>query len=326
MVMHGYQLHRSHSLVIGLLLAVASAACTAGPPARSAPASASGRIAECRVLFADSLSLASEQTGVVAGVLAPGAVVRAGGDVARLRDGVLQAKRAIIAKEASNDVEVRYARKSAELARLKHQRAIEANTTQTGTVSELELREMLLAAQKAELQQEQAEHTLAIARLRLAEIDAQLQVLRLQAPSTMFVRAVHRKPGEVVRQGDVIAEVIDISRVRIEGHAPLAVARHLQVGKQVEIEIGSADPAAGDAQRFVGAITFIDVKIEPVSQRIRFAVEVPNPTGQLREGMQATVLVSTQRTSQRTRQTAKRENQGDSKNVRLAAMESQNHP
>jgi len=297
MAMHGLRLLLIFSVAIALLPGAPDGARAGAPPLR---------IAKCRVQFADSLTLASQQTGVVAQVLPPGSMVRPGGDVARLRDGVLQAKRAIAAKEAANDIEVRFARKSAQLASLKHQRAEKANSDQAGTVSELELREMQLAAEKAALQQEQAEHTLAIAGLRLAEIDAQLRELRMPAPAAMFVRAVHRRAGEVVRQGDVIAEVVDISRVRVEGHAPLATARWMQVGKRVEIEL----EGHSGGQRFAGTITFIDVKIEPVSQHIRFTVEVPNPTGQLREGMQAAVLISQQVPNNKAPQTAGRRNTG----------------
>ncbi|MGI9455631.1 MAG: efflux RND transporter periplasmic adaptor subunit [Aeoliella sp.] len=274
---------------IGLFMAVAPA--VAAGQAKQSP-STPIRIDGCRVKFADAISLASERAGVLAEVVAPGSLVAAGADVARLRDGVMLASRAIAEKEANNDIEVRFARKSAELAQLKQERALGANRTQPGTVSELELREIRLAAEKAHLQFEQAQHGQTVARLHLQEIEANLETLHMRAPFSAFVRSVQKQPGEVVQQGEIVAEVVNTSRVRVDGYAGLDAARYLRVGKSIELQLGEGE----QAQLFPGVIAFVDVKIEPVSQRIRFAADVPNDEGQLREGLQATLLIPKQNT------------------------------
>ncbi len=248
---------------------------------------ANRRIDGCRVHFADSIALASERPGLIAEVVAPGTIVAAGDDVARLRDGVTLATRATLAHEATNDIEVRFARKSAELAQLKYDRAIGANQSRAGTVSDLELHEIELAAEKARLQLEQANHTLAVAKLKLAEIDAQLETLHIRAPNRLFVRAVHKRPGEVVQQGEVIADVVDVGRLVVDGFAPLEVAQHLRPGRSIGLQVGDG---AG-AIRLPGVLTFVDAEIEPVSQTIRVAAEVANVGGRLRGGIEGSLLI-----------------------------------
>lgn len=269
-------------LGVALASSVTPSAARAGSPSEQF-----ARAPGCRVKFAQAALLSTDRVGVLAEVAKPGTYVNQGAIVARLRDEVQQAGRAVAARQAANDVEVRFATKTAELAELKLERAQTANRSQEGTVSELELREMNLAAQKARLQLEQAQMQLEIARLRLAEQDAELSVLRVRAPFAAMVRAVSKQPGEVVQPGDVIAEVVDTRRVEVSGYAELAVAYRLRKDAPVMLEV----QLGGSPQRAPGVVTFVDVKIEPVSQRIRFTAEVENNQGLLREGMQGDLLI-----------------------------------
>ncbi|MCA9239822.1 MAG: HlyD family efflux transporter periplasmic adaptor subunit [Planctomycetales bacterium] len=271
-----------------LVPALAGCLCASSASAAT-PSEQFVRAPGCRVKFAQSALLSTDRVGVLAEVVPPGTYVSRGAVVAQLRDEAQQAGRAVAARQAANDVEVRFAQKSAELAELKFERAEAANRTQEGTVSELELREMKLSAQKARLQLEQAQLQLEVARLQLAERDAELATLRIQAPFAAVVRAVNKQPGEVVQQGDVIAEVVDTRRVRVSGFADLGIAHLLRKDAPVLLEV----PLGQGAQRLPGVVTFVDVKIEPVSQRIAFTAEVDNLRGLLREGMQGDLLIPT---------------------------------
>lgn len=255
---------------------LACAAAAAAPPTH---------VVDCRLRFAETLSLASERFGVVAEVAEPGRVIAAGGVVALLRDDALRIRREVAAEEARNDIEARYSRKAAELARLTHDRAAQANGAQPGAVSELELRGLLLAAEKAELQSEQADHALRLAELRLGEADAELAALRVAAPADVFVRAIRKRPGEVVQAGEVVAEVVRTDEVLVDAHVPVAVAAGLRTGQSVAVEV---DLAASTA-RLMATVRFIDVKVEPVSQRLRVVAWLPNDGGLLREGLAARV-------------------------------------
>ncbi len=240
----------------------------------------------CRIMFVDDVKLASERRGILAQIALPGATIAAGGDVARLRDAVLKANLAIVEREANNDIEVRFAQKAFELAELKHERALMANGQNVGTVSDLELKELRLSADRASLQYEQAEHGLAVARLRLDEIRASLDALRVVSPFAAQVRAVYKQPGEVVQEGEIVAEVVNTERIRVEGDVPLADLPFVRPQASIQVRIEGASAPPEFAQRvFSGSITFVDVKVEPVSQRVRVAAELDNRSGLLREGL-----------------------------------------
>ncbi len=301
----GAQLMAPCRQLASVVLAVALTSISANAAAATnSPANNAARLGDqfvvapgCRIVYVDSVELASERRGILADIVAPGAALPAGGEVARLRDAVLKAAMAIAEREAANDVEVRFAAKAAELADLKHQRALQANQQSVGTVSDLELRELRLAAERATLQFEQAEHRLAIAKLRVEEIRASVDALHVTAPFAAFVRAVYKRPGEVVQEGEVVAELVSPNRVRIEGDVPLAALPWVTPQAEVFVrltdssaEAASATPDAAPAD-FVARITFVDVKVEPVSRTVRIAAELDNRDGRLREGLSATLLI-----------------------------------
>jgi multidrug resistance efflux pump len=272
-------------------------ACTAG---QTPPSDESVIVSGCRLTYVDAVTLSSERAGVLAEIAEPGAALAAGQDVARLRDGVLKASLAIAEREASNDVDVRFAAKAAELAELKYERALQANRTHVGTVSDLELRELRLAADRAALQFEQAEHRLAVAALRLEEIRATVATLSVAAPFAARVRATYKRPGEVVQQGEIIAEIVNTDRVRVEGDVDLGDLSWVAVQAEVYVQLDGALVPPEMAQGvFPGVITFVDVKVEPVSKKVHIAAEVDNRAGLLREGLPAVMLIPRVQTAER---------------------------
>ena len=246
----------------------------------------------CRLVFVDSVQLASERQGILAEIAAPGDRVEVGSDVAHLRDALLKASLAIAEREAANDIEVRFAQKAAELAQLKHERAQLANQQVVGTVAELELKELRLDADRAALQHEQADHRLAVARLRLEEMRASCASLHIVTPFAAQVRAVYKQPGEVVQQGEIVAEVVNTDRIRVEGHIDLGDVPFVAAGARVQVRIeGPGAPPELAAQVFSGVITFVDVKVEPVSHTVRIAAELDNRSGLLREGLLGVMFI-----------------------------------
>lgn len=246
----------------------------------------------CRVSFVDEVALSSERRGIVATIVRPGDRVDAGQDVAQLRDSVLKAGLAIAQREAANEVDVRFAQQASELAELKFQWAAEANRKNAGTVSEQELKELRLAADRAVLQCEQADNALAINRLKLAEMSVTVESLHVAAPFAGRVRAVYKQAGEFVQEGEVVAELVNADRVRVEGDVPLAAAGRIAPGAPVEVRIeGVAAPSDLEHRTFAGVITFVDVKVEPVSQTVHVAAELDNRHGLLRGGLVASMLI-----------------------------------
>jgi multidrug efflux pump subunit AcrA (membrane-fusion protein) len=249
-------------------------------------------VADCRLMFVDDVQLASERAGILEVVAPEGSSVSNGASIARLRDSVLRTSLAIAERQAANDVEIRFARKSAHLAQLNFERAAQANRTLAGTVAELELSELALAAEKATLQLEQAEHQHALAMLRRDEMHATLATLQIAAPFDAFVRSVYRKPGEFVQAGEAIAEIVNSSSVRVEGYISAADLRRVRPGQRVEVRL-AADGIDADVDklRFYGEVGFVDVKVEPVSQKVRVWADVENAPPVLREGLPATMFI-----------------------------------
>ncbi len=251
------------------------------------------RIAGCRVSWQDDVKLSSERSGILKIVAKPGSYVRAGQVVAQLDDAVMAAQLAILEQEAANDIEIRFARKAHELALLKYERALEADRSLDGTVTEFELRELRLAAEKALLQLEQAEHQQGLAELRRQEQLHKMQALRLVAPFDGFVRASFKHVGEYVPEGEPMLHLVNTERLRIEGHVGIHQLGSIRPGVPVTVNLEfQGEPS--QEQTFAGKVTLVDVTVEPVSQQVKIWAEVQNDTGVLRDGLLATMTARPQ--------------------------------
>jgi RND family efflux transporter MFP subunit len=278
------------------LIAETSSPAPVAPRAKAAhnsPARREIEIPDCRVRLLSEVQLASSRTGIVDVVAGEGEVVRAGAPVAKLRDQLLRVAQKIAEREAANDVEIRFARKASELAQVKYVRAVDANKSSSGTVSELELRELRLAAEKSLLQIEQAEHQFLIAGLRREEAEETLRMSQIAAPFDGVVLDVYKHPGEVVREGELILRMASGTKVRVEGFVSLEDAARLRRGMNVLVRIddqgaSAAEPASATTP---GRLVFVDIKVEPVSRKVRVSAEVANPEGLLRDGLSATLVI-----------------------------------
>ena len=66
---------------------------------------------------------------------------------------------------------------------------------------------------------------------------AQLKTYRLRAPFDGIVTRRFKQKGEAIRQGDPVIELIDISRMKVEGRIPLAQAIRLRPGQNVRVQL-----------------------------------------------------------------------------------------
>ena len=246
----------------------------------------------CRLRVVHDVQLASERSGILAYVVPAGSYVKAGTTVAHLRDSVARASLAIAEKEAADDIEIRFARKATEVAQINYERMRQANLALAGTVSDLELREARLAAEKTLLQLEQAELQFAVAALRHHEQLETIKTYQVTAPFDAFVRQVHKKQGEVVGEGEVVLEVVNTEHMRVDGFIDVAQLSQVHPGSPVRIRLSSNNTTPSTQQLvFSGRIEFVDVKVEPVSQKVRVWAEVQNRDRLLRDGLIATMEI-----------------------------------
>src|SRR5690606_5223124 len=195
----------------------------------------------CQIKILQEVSLSAERAGVLDQVAEEGQTVKEGDLVAHTRDNLVQATLAVATRQAMNDVEIRFARKTSELAQVEYERDLQANSIVPGTVSDLTIRAHRLDAEKSLLQLEQAETDLEIEKLRRNETLELLKLHSVKAPIEGVVRTVFKKKGESVTEGEPILELINTSRVKVEGYVHLRDLDRVRVGSAVRVQLDIPD-------------------------------------------------------------------------------------
>ncbi|MBI1348216.1 efflux RND transporter periplasmic adaptor subunit [bacterium] len=252
------------------------------------------RLAETRLSLIDRAALSAERTGVLQEVTVhEGETVKAGAHVAKLRDQIIRAQLAIADKQLENDVDLRFARKAAELATLEFSKSVKVNEGTSGTISEIELRRLRLASEKALLQLEQAQWHLELARLQREETAATYSTYTVMAPWSGVVMKVNKRRGEAVREGEAIVEIADLARLRAEGYVTLSDSLRLRPGQEVRWQWSIPGLSENETpQVYAGRLTFIEPKVDPVTQKVRIWAEVENVDSRLKDGMQGVLFIA----------------------------------
>lgn len=245
----------------------------------------------------------AQEAGLLQRVLvAEGALVKQGDLLAQIddTDACLQKKRAEVEldnarRNAGNDVKVRVANKSAEVAQAELQRGLESQNRYPKSVSETEIGRLRLAAEHAKLQVEQAKYELETAQLALRVQENQLQQAarqierrRILAPVSGRVVQIFRQPGEWVEPGQAIARVLRIDRLKAVGALEGGRLGSDPTGRAVTLHVDV--PQRGSVE-FQGRVTFIHSEVNPVNGQLDFWAEIENPDLQLRPGLRASLTI-----------------------------------
>ncbi len=236
-------------------------------------------------------------------VVREGAMVDAGGTLGRLdwREAVTERDRAeielhIAEQQADNDITCRYARKSSEVAHAELRRALESVANYAKSISQTEVDRLRLAAERADLEIEQAERDLRIAQFTkalkasaLVAATLKLESRRIVAPQPGMVVEIHRKPGEWVKAGEPLVRIVRLDRLRAEGFLTANIAGGDVVGRPVRLV---ATLPGGRQKSFQGVVVFASPELEPVSGQFRVWAEIENPDGLLRPGQPATMTLA----------------------------------
>src|SRR5262245_19898950 len=252
----------------------------------------------------------SEEVGVPArdaGVLAKievkeGQLVEEGDCVVRLLDTDvrLAAERARLEAEIAlrkfrNDVDLRYAKKSTEVAKAELARSLDTNEKYPKTVSNSELDRQRLLVDQGELQIEKAEHEREVAGLtrQIHESEhkiasEQLERRTILAPLRGMIVEVLRRRGEWVQPGDTVVRIVRLDKLKAEGFLPAKHAGLDLVGSKARLKVVSAD---NKPMEFTGHVVFVNPEIDPLNSQVRVWAEVENPDLKLRPGMHATLTI-----------------------------------
>jgi multidrug efflux pump subunit AcrA (membrane-fusion protein) len=260
---------------------------------------------ECTISMQSVAILASERVGALLTVrrenakqdLEIGDQVFKGEVVATLNDTIAVAALTIAQKKATNDVQIRYAKKAEEVAKQELKISEAANEKLEGTVPQVEIKKLELAAERGTLQIEQAEFEQELAKLAVDEAAAQVDSYLVKAPFTGFVRKIHRKSGEAIRQGDPILELYSEARMRITGYVTIPESYKVSSGDAVKVQLDIKDADLEIEKIWLdGKILLVDPEGAPILNRVQVVAEVLNKKSNnkyiLKAGLDAKMWIS----------------------------------
>jgi membrane fusion protein (multidrug efflux system) len=252
------------------------------------------RANDCHVNIIDKVTIPAARGGVLGVVNCEvGMIIKAGELVAKVKDEVALAQFMTAQTTASNDIEIQFAEKSAEVAQVEYAKALRSNAVLANTVTDIELRRLKLNYEKAELQKLNAKKDHEVAGCKRDEADEILKTHMVAAPMNGLVTKLYKRTGDGVREGEAVLEVVNTDRMRVSGYVPFKERGRLQVGDLVRVQIlvGGNDPLPEEDEVFEGKITFIDAAVQKVKPEVRIYAEVTNRNGILCDGLTCSMRI-----------------------------------
>lgn len=245
----------------------------------------------------------AQESGVVTAVkVREGQRVKAGelltqidDQVPRLAADAAKAQYDIARANATNDVRIRFTKKSLEVSEAELRRSTDSIQRFAKSVSQSQLDVEELTVQKNRLEAEQAEQEQQIAILEMNSKENELTAARAEvtrrritAPFNGVIVQVYVRKGEWVKPGQQALRIVNVDRLRAEGFVPADRAGADLVGKPVKLAIESN----GKPADFAGKIVFVSPEVDPITHQVRVWAEIDNRDGRLRPGLPAKMVVS----------------------------------
>jgi multidrug efflux pump subunit AcrA (membrane-fusion protein) len=282
-----------------LLLAFSLAAADPAPGQSTAEI----EIPSALVKLIEQVDVPAREAGVLAAVdVREGQMVEEGDLLARIEDTearIAQEKARIdlqIAREnAENDVNIRFANKSVEVAKAELRRSTESLEKYPKSVSESEMDRLRLVVEKSVLEVEQAEHEFKIAgftrQIKENEhraVEEKVKRHQIAAPLSGVVVQVNRRRGEWVEPGEAVVRILRLDRVRAEGFLDARYLGRDPPSWKVTLTVDLPDEPGAE---FPGEIVFVSPEIDPVNSQVSIWVETDNEALRLRPGMRAKMTI-----------------------------------
>jgi HlyD family secretion protein len=132
---------------------------------------------------------------------------------------------------------------------------------------------------------------LELARAQLTQSQARLEELRINLANTIIASPVNgfvarraADPGAYVSQNAPVADVVDISLVRLVANVVEKDLRRVEQGETARVEVD-----AFPGETFSGRVARVAPVLDPATRTAQIEVEIPNPGFRLKPGMYARV-------------------------------------
>jgi multidrug efflux pump subunit AcrA (membrane-fusion protein) len=264
-------------------------------------------LSHCVITLIQEANVPARQAGVLAWIEGrPGMEVQAGAPLAQVDDREAKSQRKVAEfafrsaeLKATNDVNIRYAQASENVAREEYVQAVEANRKVPGAVTLTEVNRLKFSYDRAKYQQEQASMDFQIAGIDAQGAQAQFEahelnvsLRRIEAPFDGIVVQVHRHAGEWVGPGDPVMRLVRMNRLRVEGFVNAADFTPDDVSER-PVTVAVRLPR-GRVEQFESTLSFVSPVVE-ASGEFRVWADIDNrkESGQwvLRPGLTAEMTV-----------------------------------
>lgn len=122
------------------------------------------------------------------------------------------------------------------------------------------------------------------ARLQSSSTGVNDRVITAPFAGVLGLRQISK--GQFVSAGSEITTLDDISRIEVEFALPERLLSRLQVGLPLR-----AQAEAWPGEEFVGTLSAVDARVDPVTRSVAARAQIDNPDGKLRPGMLLRVLL-----------------------------------
>ena len=273
------------------------------------PLPSEARISPCFVTLIEESEVSAQEAGVLVALEAKeGMQVEAGTFLARVNDSkaqmaklVAQAELDTAIEQATNDINVRFAIASEEVAEQELRINLEANKLHPNSKPVTEIQRLKLQHRRSELQIEQSDLELRVAKLTAKAKEAQVSAAdddifrrQITAPISGEIQDVGPHLGEWVNPGDVVVRIVRLDRLRVEGavHSNQFSQGEI-IGRPVDVHV---ELARGRFETFNGKIVYVDPLVQANGEyRVYAEVENRQQEGQwlLHPGARAEMTIFT---------------------------------
>ena len=244
----------------------------------------------------DEVHVASRSPGRVEKIFAwEGDVLKPGDVIVQLEASEMQARRALAAAQintAEHDVEAQ----AAQLEFLKADAQRQQDLLKRNTVSPSEAERAMSAAKAQEKSLDAARARVEQAKAQLADMDAQIQEMKIVAPTNSILEVLSVKVGDVLPANREVATLILPQRLWVRVYVPETWLGLIKLNDQVRVRVDSfpGRDFSGVVEQINRKAEFTPRNVQTVEDRIKqvFGVKVrlENNQDTLRAGMSADIF------------------------------------